>query len=173
MGLLNEWAKQPGADPHLLAAARGELLDILDRLVSDDMTAQAVGSMDGTEAPSLMLVGTTGILDVSVAGPPDEPVIEVELLHVKLPPIGVTLTVSTAKLARYGSGAPDSWRETLNYPSPADARRRLFACAPFRLFSTMSWASPGRGFRGSTAYADLRRVGARLVGTGRGPRRAS
>jgi hypothetical protein len=108
VGLLNEWAKQPGADPHLLAAARGELLDILDRLVSNDMTAQAVGSADGIEAPSLMLVGTTGILDVSVAGPPDEPVIEVELLHVKLPPIGVTLT-DKLEASEAGAGRRREW----------------------------------------------------------------
>jgi len=56
------------------------------------MTAQAVGSLDGAESPSLMLVGATGIIDISVAGSPEEPVIGVELLHVKLPPIGVTLT---------------------------------------------------------------------------------
>jgi hypothetical protein len=75
VSLLNEWAKQPGADPRLLAAARGELLDIFERLVSDDMTAQAVGSLDGAESPSLMLVGATGIIDISVAGYPEEPVI--------------------------------------------------------------------------------------------------
>lgn len=107
-GLLVAWAKQPGADPHLLAAARGELLDILDRLVSDDMMAQAVGSLDGTETPSLMLVGTTGILDISVAGTSEEPVIEVELMHLKLPPIGVTLT-DKLEASEAGAGRRREW----------------------------------------------------------------
>jgi hypothetical protein len=85
--------RQSGRQRQALEIAEARVLKALADLCSDDVTPYPTGFDEDEGLPNLLLAGERplGIVDVSVSGDGDEPIITMELLPVVDTPIGVKM----------------------------------------------------------------------------------